>query len=340
MKHLVCIIAAVALALPAVAHAEPRRVEISVRTDSAVLAGTLTLPEQAPRAALVMIQGAGPHTRDQVISGAPMFAEIADALAEIGVATLRIDNAGVGASTGERAQHFKQREPHIIAALDALAARTELRGAPIGLFGHSEGALVAAEVWAARADKIDFLILVGAPGRDGRTVWVDQQSNPERFPGADAEKLAAIRAGFDAVAVASIAADRDAVEAATAELFATIGLSAEEIAEMTPGFVARMASPEMEIWLGHDPAASFHNVTDPVLAIWGGIDPLTSPALNAPPLIEARNPHSHLSAVIVPHEEHFFLRGEGLEPGQHRRGAMRLSATLAQTIDAWLGTRD
>lgn len=340
MKRFACAFA-IAVALPTLAAADPRREEISVRSGDAVLAGTLTLPERGrPRAAVVMIQGAGPHTRDQTISGAPMFAQIADQLAEIGIASVRIDNAGTGASTGERVQHFKQRTPHIIAVLDALDARREFRNTPIGLFGHSEGTLVVGEVWAARDAKIDFVILVGAPGHDGRTVWVDQQSNPGRFPEADAAKLAAIRAGFDSVAVASISGDRGAVENASANLFATVGLSAEEIAEVMPDFVTRMASPEMQVWLGHDPAESFRAITDPVLAIWGGIDPLTSPTLNAPPLIEARNEAAELTVVIIPNEEHFFLRGEGLAPGEHRRGAMSLSPTLVQTIGAWLDARD
>lgn len=55
------------------------------------------------------VQGNGPHTRDQRISGAHSMGLPAEALAAKGIATVQVDNSGVGQSTGERIQHFKQR---------------------------------------------------------------------------------------------------------------------------------------------------------------------------------------------------------------------------------------
>jgi len=52
-------------------------VEVSIPYGDAVLAGTLTLPQSPARAAVVLIQGAGPHGRNQIISGTPMFKELA-----------------------------------------------------------------------------------------------------------------------------------------------------------------------------------------------------------------------------------------------------------------------
>ena len=321
--------------LPVAAHAQTREA-VRVPSGDAVLAGELVLPDGPARAAVVLVQGAGPHGRDQTISGAPMFRELADGLAARGVASVRIDNAGVAESTGERVQHFRQREPHITAVLDMLAARPELSGAPLGLVAHSEGTMVAADVWEERDEALDFLVLLGAPGRQGRVVWVDQQSNPERFPEHGPEDHARIRAAFDRVAESSIAGDRAAVEAATDALFRTIGLADEEIAELTPDFVARMASPEMQVFLGHDPAPAFGRVSDPVLAVWGGVDPLTAPALNVPVFLDHRHSASRLTIVVLPDEEHFFLRGEGLAPGKHAFGKMSLSPRLVETIADWL----
>lgn len=323
------------LVIPAVAAAQTRE-PVRIPSGDAVLAGELVLPDGPVRAAVVLVQGAGPHGRDQTISGAPMFRELADGLAARGVASVRIDNAGVGDSTGARVEHFRQREPHIMAVLDMLAARPELSAAPLGLVAHSEGTMVAADVWAERGDALDFLVLLGAPGRQGRVVWVDQQSNPERFPEHGPEDHARIRAAFERVAEASIAGDRAVVEAATHALFRTAGASDEEIADLAPDFVARMASPEMRVFLGHDPAPAFGRVSDPVLAVWGGIDPLTAPALNVPVFLDHRHPDSRLTVVVLPDEEHFFLRGEGLPPGEHAFGKMSLSPRVVETIDAWL----
>lgn len=329
---LFCFAFALSIATHGLAHDEP----VTVAVGDAQLAGTLVLPENRPRAAVVLVQGAGPHSRDQVISGAPMFKLLAEGLAARGIASVRIDNAGVGASTGARVQHFKQRIPHIQAVLDMLAARPELAGVPIGMVAHSEGTLVATEVWAERDAVIDFLVLLGAPGRQGRTVWIDQQANPARFPGSDEAKLAAIRTTFADIADAAIAGKRAAIEHATDRLFALAGLSAQEIAEVRGGFVERMASPEMQVFLAHDPAPAFARVTDPVLAVWGTHDQLTEPSLNVPIFLAGRNPAGALTLAVLPREDHFFLRGEGLAPGEHEAGKMELSGDMVDVVATWI----
>lgn len=345
MKHLpiAALLLAVALPLhaqtPASPPADPRSEAVRVVANDAVLAGTLVLPEARPRAAVVLVQGAGPHGRDQVISGAPMFAALAEALAARGIASIRIDNAGVGESTGARVAHFRERVPQIGAVLDSLAARPDLADVPLGLLAHSEGTMVATELWPAREGTIDFLVLFGAPGLPGRTVWIDQQANPERFPGRDAETLARIRALFGEIADAAIAANRAAIADAADRLFAVTGLGPEEIAEVRPFFIDRMASPEMQVFLSHDPGAALGRITDPLLALWGSADVLTAPAINVPVFLERTRANHQATVLVLPGEDHFFLRGEGLAPGEHRAGEMQLSPALASAIDRWLADR-
>jgi len=331
---LFCFVLAFSIPSPGFARDEA----VTVDAGSAQLAGTLSFPEDRPLAVVVLVQGAGPHARDQVISGAPMFKLLADGLAAQGIASVRVDNAGVGASTGERVQHFRQRIPQIRAVLDMLAARPDLAGVPIGIIGHSEGTLVATEVWAEREGVIDFVVLLGAPGRQGRTVWIDQQANPARFPGSDEAKLTAIRATFADIADASIAGDREAIGQGADRLFAMVGLSAQEIAEVRGDFVDRMASPEMQVFLAHDPAPAFAKVTDPVLAVWGTHDDLTEPSLNAPIFLARRSEPGALTLAVLPREDHFFLRGEGLAPGEHVEGKMELSSALVDLVAGWIKT--
>lgn len=325
-------------AMPTAGIAQIREETFEARSDEAVLAGTLVLPADRPRAAVVLIQGNGPHGRDQIISGTPMFRVLADELAQRGIASVRIDNSGVGASTGARIRHFRERTPQIVSVFDALASYPDLQGVPLGLIGHSEGTMVATEVWIERGDTLDFLVLLGAPGRPGRTVWIDQQANPARFPDHDAAGHARIRAALERVVDLALADDRSGLEAAADHLFQVSGLSAEEAAEIRPGFVERMSSAEMRVFLRHDPADAFVQVTDPVLTVWGGIDPLTSPELNVPVFLEGRNPESRLTVVVLPDEDHFFLRGKGLVPGEHRFGEMSLSPRLVDVIADWLSS--
>ncbi|HYR28575.1 MAG TPA: hypothetical protein VEU30_08920, partial [Thermoanaerobaculia bacterium] len=94
---------ALALLIATAVHAQPfETLEVVVEaTQSIKLAGTLTLPKgNGPHRAAILITGNGGHTRDQVISGSPMFRMLAEHLAANAIATLRLDDRGVGASTG------------------------------------------------------------------------------------------------------------------------------------------------------------------------------------------------------------------------------------------------
>ena len=64
---------------------------VFVEANGAILAGTLPHPENDLHGVIVMVTGSGPHSRDQIIAGNPMFAEIAEMLAEAGWASLRVD---------------------------------------------------------------------------------------------------------------------------------------------------------------------------------------------------------------------------------------------------------
>lgn len=93
------------------------------------LAGTLTLPSgPGPHPAVLLLHGSGPLDRD---GNAPKLVmdlgrPMADALAAAGIATLRYDRRGAGATPGDwRAAGFTGNREGAAAALCALAARPE-----------------------------------------------------------------------------------------------------------------------------------------------------------------------------------------------------------------------
>ncbi|MGJ8662354.1 MAG: alpha/beta hydrolase family protein, partial [Marinicella sp.] len=129
------------------------------------LAGTLTRPSDANnvKAAAIMITGSGPQDRDETIFNHKPFWIIADYLAEQGYAVLRLDDRGVGESTGDFNQATSEDfVTDISAAVDFLKLRADIPADKIGLIGHSEGGMIA-PMLAAQRDDLSFLVLLAGP---------------------------------------------------------------------------------------------------------------------------------------------------------------------------------
>jgi pimeloyl-ACP methyl ester carboxylesterase len=160
--------------------------EVRVRAGDTTLAGTLTLPSADGRRPWVLLVGSWlPRTRDGDWdrvrhSGwfAPpgtdprpgLLARLADALAARGVASLRIDPRGCGASGGtwETTALFT-RIDDARDAIGAMRSRPELDLRRTAIVGHGEGAAVALSV-AIGDPAIGAVGLIGASARSLRTV--------------------------------------------------------------------------------------------------------------------------------------------------------------------------
>lgn len=319
--------------------------EVSIPTTDAdvMLAGTLSVPEGDGAGALVVfLTGSGDHTRDQVISGTPMFAHIADGLVDAGFATLRLDDRGTGRSTGPTttASTTAHRVDDMRAVVSWIGERSDLAGRRLILLGHSEGAMVAAAV-AARESAVHGLVLLGAPARSGAVVWIDQQlAAVAQHLQQPVDELGEVREALEAVVAASVGGeDESAIEAAGVRLFERTGMDINEAREngLLAGFTARVASPWFRHFLGHDPTDDYGRLTVPTLVLFGEIDSLTSPALNAGPLHAAlRRSGADVTLRVLPDQDHFFLRSPDLPPGTHRFGQMHLAPEVVSAILEWL----
>jgi pimeloyl-ACP methyl ester carboxylesterase len=127
--------------------------------------GTITIPPgNGPFPAVVLITGSGQQDRDETILSHKPFAVLADALTRDGFIVLRVDDRGIGNSTGNfynstTADFVKD----VNTSVDYLKSRREADDDKIGLLGHSEGGMIAPMVAAQRKD-IDFIVLLAAPG--------------------------------------------------------------------------------------------------------------------------------------------------------------------------------
>ncbi|PRY35578.1 hypothetical protein CLV43_1135 [Umezawaea tangerina] len=120
--------------------------------DGLELAGTLVLPDgPGPHPAVLVLQGSGRVDRDSSVGRirlglGPALAEV---LARHGIASLRYDRRGVGATPGDwLATGFSDNVADAAAALRALGERPEVRADMTGVVGHSEGAVHAMRLGA------------------------------------------------------------------------------------------------------------------------------------------------------------------------------------------------
>jgi pimeloyl-ACP methyl ester carboxylesterase len=151
--------------------------ELTYRNERAgiTLAGTLTIPEgRGPFPAVILISGSGAQDRDETIFRHKPFLVLADTLSRRGVAVLRVDDRGVGGSSGGTATSTSEDfAGDVVAGIAVLKSRPEINGGKIGLIGHSEGGLIAPIV-AARSRDVAFIVLMAGTGLPGEEIMVLQ----------------------------------------------------------------------------------------------------------------------------------------------------------------------
>jgi len=247
------------------------------------LACTLTTPQSGgPFAAAVLLTGSGAQDRDESIFGHKPFAVIADHLTRQGMAILRCDDRGFGASTGvfETATSL-DFATDADAAVAYLASRTDIRKNAIGLIGHSEGGLVAVIAGSSNT-QIAYLVLLAGPGTGLKQVLLSQRlllGEAQGVPLPWLHETQPIIAGiFDAVA--SSASEAEAVARVRAILTPAIQTKLELTPATADVFVQQMTSPWMRQFLRIDLPGYLGKVSQPVLALAGSLDRQVAPDEN------------------------------------------------------------
>lgn len=161
------------------------------KADGVTLAGALTLPRsKGPFPVALLISGSGPQDRDETLLGHKPFLVLADHLTRRGIAVLRVDDRGVGGSTGKvRDATSADFARDVLGGVEFLKSRKDVNAAQIGLIGHSEGGIIAPLV-ASRSKDIAFIVMLAGTGLPGDEVLYAQGEAILKVAGADAEQLA------------------------------------------------------------------------------------------------------------------------------------------------------
>lgn len=275
------------------------------------LAGVLCLPEDASAApAVLLLGGSGADTRDGDLepgwppgtTGLPApgtLRRIAHRLAGAGVATLRYDRRGFGASGGERGEaDYDTDLEDALAALAWLRARPEINPARVAVAGHSAGALTACHVCRDDPD-VAGAMLVGGLASSIEDLIRDNLGRAGRhWHEFAAEQRAWLEANMPALLVRAEGVERYLDAAKRGD---------ENVVLEGRGLTLEMRTTRTRQDLGTDYAAEFRHVRCPALVLHAG-DDLNVPvadALTAFRVLRSAGNHA-VQLTVLPGLDHYF----------------------------------
>ena len=223
--------------------------EIPVTVDAGdghPLDGILAIPKTGtPCAAVVLIHGSGPSDMDASIGANAPFRDLAQALAEKGIAILRYDKRtytyGAEMARAQDADTLTVDEETVadaIAAVSLLKSRDEIDPDRIYLLGHSMGGGLLSYINSQGADCAGYIIMAGSP----RNLWeLSAEQNlriaDELEQTGDNEKAAELRAAVEQEILKGEKLSEMSDEEALDESNAVFGVSAwylRKLAEIDP----------------------------------------------------------------------------------------------------------
>ena len=120
--------------------------------------------------AVLLITGSGKQDRDENIFDHKPFAVIADYLTKRGIAVLRVDDRGMGQTTGDfDTSSSEDFAKDVEAGIKYLQSREDVDSKHIGLIGHSEGGMIAPMV-AARDKDVAFIVMLAGTAVPGAAI--------------------------------------------------------------------------------------------------------------------------------------------------------------------------
>ncbi|MCC6360031.1 MAG: alpha/beta hydrolase [Phycisphaerales bacterium] len=312
--------------------------------DGVTLAGTLTIPrEKRPVPAVVLISGSGPQDRDESLLGHKPFLVLADHLTRSGIAVLRYDDRGTGASTGAfSAATTDDFAGDAEAAVAFLRERKEIDTKRIGLLGHSEGGLVAPIV-AARNGDVAFVVLVAGPGLPGGEILDLQRELILKASGATPDAIEfEHRVARKVLSLMDGKRSEDEIRTQLGEFYDTLPAGQRAPLGERDAFISTQSKLALNAWLRHfvryDPRPVLEKVKCPILAIVGEKD-LQVPAERNIEEIRAavaRGGNRSLTTRIMPGLNHLLQKCETGAPGEYAAIEETMNPAALDAIATWI----
>jgi len=316
--------------------------------DEIKLAGTLTLPQgEGPYPAVLLISGSGAQDRNEGLLGHKPFLLLSDYLTRRHISVLRVDDRGVGGSTGNLSESTSiDLAEDVLSGIRFLKTRKEIDPERIGLIGHSEGGIIAPIV-ASKSEDIAFIILMAGTGVTGEEILYLQGELIARANGATEEDIQKARLRQELIfKVLKREKDNDSAEKALRSLYEEdiAGMDEEEKKEaevsdeVFKASLKKILNPWFRFFLTFDPKTALNKVKCPVLAIIGEKDLQVPPEQNLKEIEKALKQGGNEDYTIkeLPGLNHLFQTAETGAPSEYGKIEETISPSALKLIGDWL----
>jgi dienelactone hydrolase len=307
--------------------------DVSIDGSEVKLSGTLTMPAGSGNyPAALLVSGSGENSDDLVFTFRWMRA-IAHHLALKGIASLRVDDRGIGYSSGDKLEAtIANRTSDVSDALEFLKSQEGVVASKVGLVGHSEGGTVSAAV-AAESD-VAFVVSLGgtvAPHRDLLPLQA------QRFLEADGSAESYVNGVLEDVAYAHNAIlTGEGLEQLENEI--ALGSVVIVAPDYIQGDPKELTTPWFQDFLKYDPASSWSAITEPILALFGDKDWAVPAEQNEPLLREilssSGNENHHIQ--VLTGTNHFFQPSETGAIGEIATNPREFIPGFLELISDWI----
>ena len=312
------------------------------------LAGTLTLPPgKSSFPAVLLITGSGPQDRNETVFGHRPFLVLADYLTCQGIAVLRVDDRGVGESTGDFSQATSEDfASDVLAGVVYLKTREEINPEQIGLIGHSEGGIIAPMV-AVQSPDVAFIVMMAGTGLPGEEILYLQGALISRAMGISEEDITKNRQFNEKIfLVIKEEKDKKNAEERLRQMFMEDWekMSDEEKEKIGDPEVylnaqlQSLLSPWLKFFLTYDPKPTLSKVKCSVLAINGEKDLQVPPKENLSAIEEALKAGGNQNYTIkeLPNLNHLFQTAQTGLPSEYVKIEETISPVALKIISDWI----
>ena len=315
------------------------------------LTGTLSLPNKEGNfPAVILISGSGPQNRDEEILGHKPFLVLADYLTKKGIAVLRYDDRGVGASTGDfkTATTFDFADD-AAAALAYLQTRKEINQRKLGLLGHSEGGIIA-PLLASRSKDVDFVIMLAGTALRGDRLLLLQQELIAKAMGVPETEIATSKEVNSSLFAILLNNEKEELAKEKARTYLKDFMSKNASLQKPAGMsdeafintqLAQLFNPWMLNFLKYDPAPALKKVKCPVLALNGDKDLQVPADANLAVIEQQLKAAGNKKGSIkkYPGLNHLFQEATTGSPSEYGSIEQTIAPVVLQDIAEWILSR-